>query len=147
MRRFQIAAVTSALAALALAAAGEAATGQQVFAGEIEDQPDATVRMKTGATNELRVKVFTARDFSVDCDGADGSVRRATLKGTISVGNEGRFHARDDNGKTVLNVRGEIDGRKAEGVFRFSGKLDVESGGARECDSGRLHWTAHASAS
>lgn len=133
--------------ALLGAAAVQAATEQQLFLGQLDDQPDASVRLKTGATNGYRVKVFGAHDFSVDCDNGAGTIKRATLKGRIPIGDRGRFHTRDDNGRTVLNVRGEIKGRNAEGVFRFSGKIDDQNGGSQECDSGRLEWSAHASAS
>ena len=42
---------------------------------------------------------------------------------------------------------GNLDGRNAAGVFRFSGMVDLEAGGSQECDSGRLVWSAHAGAS
>ena len=145
IRNLGVAAI--ATVALAGAAVAQAATGQQVFVGDVEEQADATVRMKTGGDNDHRVKVFSVRDFTVDCGADEGIIRRATIKGRIPVGAEGRFHARDDNGETVLNVRGEIDGRNAEGVFRFSGEVEEADGGSEECDSGRLEWSAHASAS
>jgi hypothetical protein len=136
------------VSALLLAAAVQAATEQQVFLGQLEDQADSSVRLKTGATNGYRVKVFGVHDFSVDCKaGDDGTIKRATLKGRVAIGDRGGFHARDDNGKTVLNVRGEINGRNAEGVFRFSGKVPDQNGTLQECDSGRLKWSGHASAS
>jgi hypothetical protein len=147
MRIRQLCVGVAATAAMAGAAGAQAATGQQVFVGELEEQADATVRMKTGGDNEHRVKVFSVRNFTVDCDGEDGIIKRATIKGRIPVGTKGRFHARDDNGDTALNVRGEIDGRNAEGVSRFSGDIEDEDGGVQECDSGRLEWSAHASAS
>ncbi len=132
-------------AALLVTAAVQAATPQQLFVGDLEGQEDSFVRMKTGANNGYRVKVFGAHDFTVDCEGEDdGIIERATLKGRIPIGNRGRFHARDDNGETVLNVRGEIDGRKAEGVFRFSGEIEDQNGNTQECDSGRLDWEARA---
>jgi hypothetical protein len=146
-RSLRISIAASTVAALAVAAIAHAATGQLVFTGEAEAQPDATVKMKTGGTNDLRVKVFTVRDFTVDCGNQDGIVKRATIKGTIKVGREGKFHGRDDNGDTVLNVRGEIDGRNAEGRFRFSGVVEDQNGDSQDCDSGRIDWTAHASAS
>jgi hypothetical protein len=103
--------------------------------------------MKTGSTNDFRVKLFTVHDFTVDCDGDEGTIKRATIKGRIAIGDKGKFHARDDNGKTVLNLRGKVEGRNAKGVFRFSGKIDDEDGDSQECDSGKLGWSAHAGAS
>lgn len=135
------------VAALLGAAAVQAATGQQVFRGEFEGQADSLVKLKTGANNGFRVKAFGAHDFAIDCGAEDGIISRASLKGVIPIGNRGRFHARDDNGETVLNVRGEIDGRKAEGVFRFSGEVEDQDGNSQDCDSGRIEWSAHASAS
>ena len=137
----------AALAALVIPAGVFAATPQQVFTGGIESAEDASVKLKTGATNGYRVKAFGAHDFAVDCEGTAGTIKRASIKGRIPIGARGRFHARDDNGETVLNVRGEIDGRRAEGLFRFSGEVEEADGGSEECDSGRLEWSAHASAS
>ena len=134
--------------ALVAAAAVQAATAQQLFLGEIESQEDTSVRLKTGANNGYRVKVFGAHDFSVECeDSADGLIKRATLRGRIPIGDRGRFHARDDNGDTVFNVRGKIKGRNASGIFRFSGEIDDGDGDTHECDSGKLEWSAHSSAS
>ena len=132
----------AALAALVIPAGVYAATPQQVFTGGMESAEDASVKLKTGATNGYRVKAFSARDFAVDCEGTDGTINRATIKGRIPIGSANRFHARDDNGETVLNVRGEIDGRRAEGLFRFSGEVETTTGGTHECDSGRLEWEA-----
>ena len=146
-RRFRMLLATAALTALAGVAAAQAATEQQVFTGEIEGQLDTSVRMKTGATTEFHIKVFTVHDFAVECKGDDGTVKRATLKGRIGIGNEGGFHARDDNGTSTFNVRGKIEGRRAEGVFRLSGKIETTTGETQKCDSGQLDWSAHASAS
>ena len=133
--------------ALMAAAAVQAATPQQLFVGDLEDQEDSLVRVKTGATNGYRVKVFGVHEFAVDCGSSGGVIKRATIKGRIPIGDRGRFHGRDDNGETVLNVRGEIDGRNAEGIFRFSGEIEDQEGDAQDCDSGKLEWSAHASAS
>ena len=119
-RRFRMLLATAALTALAGVAAAQAATEQQVF---------------------------TVHDFAVECKGDDGTVKRATLKGRIGIGNEGGFHARDDNGTSTFNVRGKIEGRRAEGVFRLSGKIETTTGETQKCDSGQLDWSAHASAS
>jgi opacity protein-like surface antigen len=134
-------------AALLGAAVVQAATSQQVFRGDFEAQADSSVKLKTGANNDYRVKVFGARDFTIDCGAEDGIIERATLKGRIPIGNRGGFHARDDNGETVLNVRGEIDGRNAEGVFRFSGEIEDQDGVDQDCDSGLMEWSARAPAS
>ncbi len=139
--------VGGALAAtLFVAAAGQAAAGQQLFEGDLEGQPDAYVRMKTGATNGYSLRVFGAHDFTVDCGDDDGLIRRAAIKGKIPIGDRGRFHVRDATGKTVFNVRGEVEGRQAEGIFRFSGKMEVAGGDAQKCDSGQLEWEARAPA-
>jgi hypothetical protein len=129
-------------AVLVIPAAVSAATPQQLFTGGLESTDDSSVKIKTGATNGYRVKAFGARDFAVTCEGADGTVKRAAIRGRIPIGDRGRFHARDNNGETVLNVRGDIDGRDAEGVFRFSGELQTADGDSHECDSGRLDWEA-----
>jgi hypothetical protein len=129
---------------LLVAAAVQAATPQQLFTGKLESQPDSVVRMKTGANNGFAVRVFGVHDFTVDCGGSDGTIKRATIKGRVPIGNKGRFHGRDDNGETVLNVRGEIDGRKASGTFRFSGTIEDQDGNKQDCDSGRLNWSAKA---
>jgi hypothetical protein len=136
--------VGAALAAALLAAtAVQAATSQQVFRGGFDGQPDSSLKLKTGgAADNYRVKVFGAHEFTIDCDGTDGIVSRASIKGAIPIGDRGGFHARDDNGETVLNVKGEIDGRKASGIFRFSGEIDDQDGHAQDCDSGRMEWTA-----
>jgi hypothetical protein len=139
--RVKILFVGAALAAMLLSAAAvQAAKPQQLFLGELEGQPDSTVRLKTGATNGYRVKVFGVHDFTIDCGGDDGIIKRATLKGRIPIGNRGGFHARDDNGDTVLNVRGTVDGRKAEGNFHFFGDVEDQDGDVQECDSGRMEW-------
>ncbi len=139
--------VGGALAAtLFVAAAGQAATGQQLFEGDLEGQPDSYVRMKTGTTNGYRVRVFGVHDFTVDCGADDGLIKRATIKGRIPIGDRGGFRVRDDNGETVLTIRGEIDGRNAEGSFRFSGEMETEDGNKDECDSGRLEWSVRAEA-
>jgi len=132
----------AAMAALVIPAGVLAASPQQVFRGELESSEDTSVKLKTGTNNGYRVKAFAARDFLVECQGHDGKMRRAAIKGRIPIGNRGRFHARDDNGETVLNVRGEIDGRRAEGIFRFKGEIEGEAGAEHECDSGRLDWEA-----
>ena len=132
----------AAMAALLIPAVALAATPQQLYTGDLDSAGDATVKLKTGATNGYRVKAFGARDFAVTCENNDGTIKRAAIKGRIPVGNRGRFHARDDNGDTVLNVRGEIDGRKAEGTFRFSGSVATAEGATHDCDSGQLKWSA-----
>lgn len=129
-------------AALAIPAAVTAATPQQLFTGGLESSKDSSVKIKTGATNGYRVKAFGAHNFAVTCEGDDGMIRRASIKGRIPIGDRGRFHARDDNGATVLNVRGEIDGRNAQGVFRFAGDVQTADGDSHECDSGPLEWEA-----
>ena len=129
-------------AALVIPAAVSAATPQQLFTGGVESTEAASVKIKTGATNGYRVKAFGVRDFAVSCEGDDGTIKRAAVRGRIPIGDRGRFHARNDNGDTVLNVRGEIDGRNADGVFRFSGELEDADGDSHECDSGRLDWEA-----
>lgn len=131
-------------AALVVPAAVVAATPQQLFVGAFDGQADSSVKVKTGATNGYRVKVFGAHDFAVTCEGSPdaGMVKRASVKGRIPIGQRGGFHARDDNGDTVLNLRGEIDGRKASGVFRFSGEITDQDGDAQDCDSGRVDWSA-----
>ena len=136
--------VGAALAAALLAAAAvQAATSQQIFKGDFDGQPDSLVKVKTGGSaDNYRVKVFGAHEFTIDCDGTDGIVTRASIKGQIPIGGRGRFHARDDNGDTVLNVKGEIDGRKVSGIFRFSGEIDDQDGHPQDCDSGRLEWSA-----
>jgi hypothetical protein len=132
----------AAVAALSVPVVATAATPQQVFTGTLESSDDATVKVKTGATNGYRVKAFGARAFAISCGDADGTIKRAAIKGRIPIGGRGRFHARDDNGDTVLNVNGEIDGRKASGVFRFSGEIEDQDGESQDCDSGRLDWEA-----
>jgi hypothetical protein len=132
----------AALAALVIPTSVLAATSQQVFRGDLESTEDGSVKLKTGATNSYRVKAFSARNFAVDCEGTDGTINRATIKGRIPIGGQDRFHARDDNGETVVNVRGEIDGRRVEGTFRFAGEVETASGTTHECDSGRLEWEA-----
>ena len=139
--------VAAALAVLAIPAAVFAAEPQHIFTGGLADFDDATVRMKTGGSGAShRITVFAAKDFPVDCEGEKGAIQRASIRGGIPIGSRGRFHGRNDNGKTVLNVRGEIDGRNASGVFRFSGKIEDEDGDTQDCDSGRLDWSAHAPA-
>jgi hypothetical protein len=103
--------------------------------------------LKTGDNNGFRLRVFGAHDFTIDCGAADGIIKRASIKGQIPIGNRGGFHARDDNGQTVINIRGEIDGRKASGVFRFSGEVENQDGDTQDCDSGRLEWSARSNAS
>jgi hypothetical protein len=110
--------------ALLMAAAVQAATPQQLFTGELDSQPDAAVRLKTGANNGFAVRLFGVHDFSVDCGANDGTIKRATIKGRIAVG--------------------AIDGRKASGVFRFSGEIEDQDGQTQTCDSGRLDWSAKA---
>jgi hypothetical protein len=133
-------------AALVIPAAVFAATPQQLFVGELDGQTDSSVKLKTGATNGYRVKAFGAHDFAVACKGetTEGMIKRSSIKGRIAIGREGRFHARDDNGQTVVNLRGKVDGRKASGIFRFSGVIEDADGTKHECDSGRLDWTARA---
>ncbi len=129
-------------AALVIPAAVSAATPQQLFTGGLESTEDSSVKIKTGAANGYRVKAFGARDFAVTCEGDDGTIKRAALRGRIPIGDRGRFHARNNDGATVLNVRGEIDGRNADGVFRFAGEVATADGDTHECDSGPLEWEA-----
>jgi len=132
----------AAVAALVIPTSVLAATPQEVFRGDLESAAGGSVKLKTGATNGYRVKAFSARDFAVDCEGTDGTINRATIKGRIPIGGKGGFHARDDNGETVINLHGEIDGRRAEGTFRFAGEVETTTGSTHECDSGRLEWEA-----
>ena len=132
----------AATAALLIPAAALAATPQQLFSGDLESTADSSVKLKTGAANGYRVKAFGAHHFAVTCEGDDGTIARAAIKGRIPIGDRGRFHARDDNGDTVLKVSGKIDGRKAKGEFRFSGSVTTADGDSHECDSGPLEWTA-----
>jgi len=132
------------MAALMIPAAVQGATPQQVFSGGFEAQDDSPVRLKTGVGQGYHVKAFGAHDFAVTCEGqtTEGSIKRAALKGRIAIGGRGGFKARDDNGDTVLKVRGDIGKRKATGTFHFSGEIEDQDGRKRECDSGQLEWTA-----
>ena len=130
-------------AALVIPAAVEGATPQQLFVGEFDDAPDSAVRLKTGVGQGYAVKAFGGHEFGVSCPGEDpGTVRRAAIKGRFPIGKRGNFHIRDDNGETVLNVRGHVGTRKASGRFRFSGDLVGEDGETHTCDSDRIEWKA-----
>ena len=129
--------------AAAIPAFATGATNGQLFLGGFEDQSDSLVRLKTGVSEGYHAKGFGAREFMVSCDGGiDAIMGRAAIRGRFPIGRKGGFHARDDNGKTVLNVRGTIEGRKAEGRFRYSGEVPDEQGNLHDCDSGRLEWEA-----
>ena len=60
--------------------------------------------------------------------------------GSISVSPGGSFRARDDNGRTVFNVKGQINRNKSFGTFRYSGRVETTTGSTRSCDTGKITW-------
>jgi hypothetical protein len=67
-------------------------------------------------------------------------MKRAAIKGRFAIGRRGGFHARDDNGRTVINVRGRVGDERASGSFRYRGSVFGSDGVERSCDSGLLPW-------
>ena len=75
------------------------------------------------------VTAFTVRDFELGCSGGSlGLIKVAKLTGSISVSPGGSFRARDDNGRTVFNVKGQINRNKSFGTFRYSGRVETTTG-------------------
>jgi len=151
-RRFRIVvALAAVVAALAAAAGVQAGTDRQLFRGEVERVPGSSLKMRTQTTfSHLNVSLFLVRDFEADCGPYDLHFDRFALVGVgdpIKIGERGRFHVRKDSGDQPYNLRGKIEGRRAKGVFRISTKYEEPGGQTRNCDSGRLDWSAHASAS
>ena len=125
--------------------AGARAIAPNVYLGEVEAEPGASVKLRTEVDNNDRnyVSKFVVRDFFVDCEGGvEQEMRKALLQGKILIGERRRFHDRDDNGETVFNLRGRVGSRKATGTFRFSGDIETSDGAIRDCDSGRQEWIA-----
>jgi len=134
--------VCAAIAAFAVPAS--AVAGQAVFYGELDDQPDASVKVKTG-TNDggSFVRLFTVRSYEVNCAGGETAVvKRSSLSGEIPIGSRRNFHARDNDGETVFKVRGRIGSNRAQGTLRLSGKTPITNETTADCDSGRQTWTA-----
>ena len=141
-RKLAISGMTIALAVPALAFAGGGVKTN--YDGHIVGAKDSAVRVKEAFGDlERAVKTFAVRDFTVQCEGGvPGTLTRTKLVGTIPVDKDGDFKARDDNGKTVLKVRGHIGRNKATGTFRYSGTVKADNGRKLDCDSGKLDWIA-----
>jgi hypothetical protein len=140
MKRILVCAAVAAALAIPAGALG----AQAVFFGALDDQPDASVKVKTG-TNDggSFVRLFTVRSYEVSCAGGETAVvKRSSLSGQIPIGSRRTFHARDDDGQTVFNVRGRIGRNKAQGSFRLSGQAPITTEETADCDSGRQTWTA-----
>lgn len=145
MKRILVLGGLASLLAVSAAAAGKAPG--TLYSGALADDPDSEVVVKVlERGGEPIVGRFAAKDFSVDCDGgAVVGLRRAKLAGRIEIGNRGGFREKNTEGDTVFKLRGELDGRKAKGRFRYSGQVEDADGVTHDgCDSGRLKWKARA---
>ena len=138
MKRILI--VGAALTALALPAAAQAARTNQF--GKLIGEPGATMKFKeSNSADGHTVTAFTVRDFELGCSGGSlGLIKVAKLTGSISVSPGGSFRARDDNGRTVFNVKGQINRNKSFGTFRYSGRVETTTGSTRSCDTGKITW-------
>ena len=142
MKRFVL--TTGAVIAMVFVAAAAGQVAQTVYRGGFVDEPGSSVKVKTLQDEDGRLTLtsFTARRVPVSCKGnATAVLDSVTGSGTVPIGGQGGFRFVDDNGETVLRVSGTV-GRRAEGRFRFSGKLDGGEAGDLVCDSGRLLWKA-----
>jgi hypothetical protein len=90
------------------------------------------------------MRSFTVKQFEMDCDDGPGIFGKAKLSGDVPIGNRGGINVRDDNGDTVFRVRGEVDGNRAAGTFRYFGTVPENDGTTSECDSRRQEWSARA---
>ena len=135
--------VLAALAAALTIPAG-ALGAPAVFYGELDDQPDASVKVKTGSNESGNfVRSFVVKLYETSCEnGETAIVKRSSLTGEIPIGSRRNFRARDSDGGTVFKVSGRIGRNKAQGTFRLSGKTPTSTETTADCDTGRQTWTA-----
>ena len=137
----------AAVSAVALTAPGSVSAGQGKvkYLGGFE--ATGTLSFVVERTRSGK-KVFRYKwnDFPLDCrSGPETSSSRLTY--AVRVENK-RFSARAvDNIRdpgAFLRIRGEFQGTSsASGTMRLEGKnVPVDSGGRKNCDSGRVGWTA-----
>ena len=141
MKRTLIAALV--LFGLVPAAIAGAQVAHTNYIGSFDDLPGSEVKVKVAERDgKLRLKVFTAKTFPVSCDGGvDAEMAKASLRGTVPIGREGGFRAKDDNGSTVFRIVGTLSDGEISGKFRFFGEMDT-AGGVRDCNSGKLFFVA-----
>jgi hypothetical protein len=133
-------------AVLALAVPATTLGATRALYGSLDGEPDsaAKLRVADGAKGTF-VRSIAFKRFEVPCDGGHVAIlRRAKLAGEIPVGGKRGFRERDDNGETVFKVSGEFNRTfgRASGTFRYSGSIEAADGVVRECDGGKMSWSA-----
>jgi hypothetical protein len=133
--------ILGALAALLLAATAFAAT--KTYKGKIKgDQKSSvalTLKQKDGKAS---VKSFVAKDFLISCGSSEARLESATITGLVPVNDKGKFRVTGSNGGQELKVAGKVLGNNhAKGTVHYSGPTVVD-GENRNCDSGKLDWSA-----
>ena len=139
MKRRMVIGVALAAIAIPAAAFGQARVNH---VGHLVGVGGSSVKFKESVGESgSTVTKFTVRNFDVSCsDDVAGSLKVAKLAGEVQVSKSGSFKAKDDNGKTVFKVKGQIGRNKSTGTFRFSGEIQGEDGVTHSCDSGKLGW-------
>ena len=69
-----------------------------------------------------------------------GTLARTKLVGTVQVDKDGDFKARDDDGRTILKIKGHIGRDEATSTLRYSGTVKADDDRELDCDSGKLDW-------
>ena len=133
--------------ALAIPTVAAGAVNSPLY-GSLDDQPGSTVKIRSATKDgETTVKSVAFRQFEVPCDGGRVAIlKRSKLTGSIAVGNKRGFRERNDNGETVFKIRGKFKRGfdRATGTFRYFGSIRAEDGVVRDCDSGKMSWSASA---
>jgi hypothetical protein len=133
---------------LALAVPATAVGLTTALYGSLDGEPDSSAKLRVGdADGGTIVRSIAFKRFEIPCEGGQVAIlRRAKLTGEIPVGNRRGFRERDDNGETVFKVSGKFNRAfaKASGTFRYFGSFEAADGVVRECDGGKMAWSARA---
>ncbi len=142
MKRVLVLGGLAGMFCLTALASGQTNPGKYVGAIDGQDASKMTIRvaLHKGKPTVTEIK---AKGFDLDCEGAPGAAEgSATLGGEIPVRSTGAFKVADENGETTFKTRAKAKGDTIRGTFRFFGMIETDTGGVRDCDSGRQSFKA-----
>jgi hypothetical protein len=139
MRR--IAAVLLAAVVLAAPTAADAGAAKQ-YEGAVAHVPDSRVAFSVVKHDGARkVRSIVAERVPLDCGNGHATAADVTgTKGSAAIV-EGRFTFKADDGVRSFRIGGAVHRRRAAGGLRIAGRFELD-GKTRDCDSGKLAWSA-----
>ena len=113
-----------------------------VYEGHLIGARDSAVKLKESFGDlERAVKVFTVRDYEVQCKGGvPGTLKRTKLRARPRSTRPATSRPAATTGARRSSSSGHIGVNKATGTFRITGRLKADNGQTLDCDSGKLEW-------